>query len=362
MTRRIRLAEILLVPITLLVMLPLAEIAVRIFAPQTLPSQEQIRTYVLKGMYVPDAKAGFRPAPNFAGKIERDGVVTEFSLNSLGLRGAELGPKTRPRIAAFGDSFTWGWGCPQGKEWIHVLGQELERLGGPKVQTVNCGVNAYGTGSEAGLLEEIGAKVAPDVVLLGFFANDYTDNLLADLLGAPAPYGVRDGYLFDSFTQQYFRESWLARESHLYRLFSSAWETFRVRYLHGMPSARPLKQFTPAEFQRGLDLSEKQILRMKQIADGLGARFAVVWLPADVYALARTRPEDIPLQTELQRRVAAAGIPSIDLLPVVTAEQRIAGLYLPRDGHFTERGNHVAGRALARWVMDSPDLLGALRK
>jgi lysophospholipase L1-like esterase len=362
MSGRTRLAEILIVPLALLVAIPLAEIAVRIVAPQSLPSQEQIRTYVLKGMYVADEKAGFRPAPNFAGKIERDGLVTEFSLNSLGLRGAELGPKTRPRIAAFGDSFTWGWGCPQGEEWIHVLGHEVERLGGPAVETVNCGVNAYGTGAAAGLLEEIGAKVAPDVVLLGFFANDYTDNLLADLLGTPAAYGVRDGYLFDSFSQQYFRESWLARESHLFRLLSSAWETFRVRYLHGIPSARPLKQFTPEEFQRGLDLSEKQILRMKGIANGLGARFAVVWLPADVYALAGTRPEDIPLQTELQRRIAAAGIPSIDLLPVVTAEPRIGGLYLPSDGHFTERGNHVAGRAIARWVMDNPDLLGALRR
>src|SRR5262249_33692299 len=163
----------------------------------------------------------------------------------------------------------------------------------------------------------------------------YTDNLLADLLGTPAAYTVRDGYLFDSFTQQYFHESWLARESHLYRLLSSATETFRVRYLHGVPSARAVKQFTPEEFRRGRELSEKAILHMKQVAESLGARLAIVWLPADVYALSHTRPEDITLQVELQQRVAAAGIPSIDLLPVVTAEDRIGGLYIPNDGHFT---------------------------
>jgi hypothetical protein len=175
----------------LLVSLPLAELVVRVVAPQKLPSQEQIRGYVLNDMYVADEKAGFRPAPRFSGRIERAGVVTEFSTNSLGLRGGELGPKKGPRIAAFGDSFTWGWGCPQGQEWIHVAGREIEKLGGPPVETVNCGVNGYGTGTAVGLLEEIGPEIHPDVVLLGF-SNDYTDNF-ADMLGTPGIYTVREG-------------------------------------------------------------------------------------------------------------------------------------------------------------------------
>jgi hypothetical protein len=354
---RSRAAEGAAVLVAIVVALGLAEIAVRVVAPQRLPSQEQIRGFVLKNMFVADAAAGYRPAPRFSGRIERAGQVTEFSTNSLGLRGGELGAKTRPRVAAFGDSFTWGWGCPQGEEWVNVAGREIAALGGPAVETVNCGVNGYGTAAEATLLQEIGAKVAPDVVLLGFFSNDYTDNLLADMTGGLGVYTVQDGFLFDRFSHEYFRESFLARESQLYRLATSAWESFRVKQLHGVPSARPVKQFTEAEFRRGMELSEKHILRMRQVADSLGARFAVVWLPTDVYAFSHTRPEDIPLQWELQRRVAAAGIPSIDLLPVVTAEDRIAGLYLPNDGHFTERGNHVAGRAIGRWLWDS-GLLG----
>jgi hypothetical protein len=100
-----------------------------------------------------------------------------------------------------------------------------------------------------------------------------------------------------------------------------------------------------------MKLSEKHILRIRELCDAIGARLGVVWLPADVYALTRT-PPDVPIQRELQARIAEAGIPSIDLLPIVRREPGVAGLYIPRDGHFSVRGNRVAGRAIARWILD----------
>jgi lysophospholipase L1-like esterase len=339
----------LLVLGTTILLVPFAEIVVRLVRPQTLPSQEFLRGFVLKDMYVPDDRAGYRLAPGFSGRIERNGVVTEFATSSLGLRAAELGPKDGTRILALGDSFTWGWGVPQGEEWISVTGRKLnEALGRDAVETVNGGVNGYGTENALALLERIGPEVSPDLVLLGFFANDYTDNFF----GAKGIYTVRDGYLFDHFSHAYFEENFLARESHLYRLLHAAWETFRVNHLGGLPGARALRQFSAAEFEEGRVRSEELILRMREECARLGARFAVVWLPADVYALRGTRPEDILLRVELQERVAAAGIPSLDLLSVVAREPRIGGLYLPNDGHFSSRGNAVAGRAVAKWIRE----------
>ena len=348
------LANFAVVLVTLLLLVPVAEIVVRIAAPQTLPSQDFIRGFVLKDMYVNDAAAGYRLAPDFSGRIERNAIVTEFSTNSLGLRGEDLGEKTSPRVVAFGDSYTWGWGVGPGEEWIHVVGTELARDGGPRVETVNAGVNGYGTENALELLRSIGPELEPDLVLLGFFANDYTDNLL----GAKGVYEVRDGYLFDHFTHDYFQESFLASHSHLFRLLSTAWETARVKYLGGVPSARAVRQFTPADFEKGRDLSERYIRAMDEVSRELGARFAVVWLPADVYTLGRRRPEDVPLRYELQQRIEAAGIPSVDLLPMVTQEHSPAGLYLPNDGHFSVRGNRVAGRAVARWIREEGLLPG----
>jgi lysophospholipase L1-like esterase len=349
--KRFRIADALLVVVTLLLLVPLAEVVVRIAAPQTLPSQEFIRGFVLRDMYVADEKAGFRVAPNFQGRIDRGGVVTEFSTNSLGLRGPELAPKApgERRILALGDSFTWGWGVPQGEEWVAIMERTIdERLGRDAVVAVNGGVNAYGTENELALLERIGRDVAPDLVLVGFFANDFTDNLF----GATGVYTVKDGYLYDHFTQDYFREHWLARESHLYRLIVRGVQAARTKWFGALPSTRPIKQFTEAEFEEGMRLSERHLLRMRDLCTELGARFAVVWLPADVYALPR-HPPDIPLQRELESRIAAAGIPSIDLMPVVRGEPNVTGLYIKNDGHFTVRGNRVAGRAVAKWILDS---------
>jgi lysophospholipase L1-like esterase len=346
---RRRASEALLVLGALAVSLPLAEIVLRVLAPQRLPSQELVRGFVLKGMYLPDAPAGYRPTPGFSGKIERDGYVTQFATNSLGLRGGEVGPKTRPRLLALGDSITWGWAVPQGEEWVHWAGREIARLGGPEVESLNGGVNGYGTQNEAARLEQLGSVLSPDLVLVGFFDNDYADNFF----GVSGTYTVRDGYLFDIVSHEWLREHWLARESHLWRLWTSAWEACRVRYLGAAPSARPARRLSGQELWRGMELSEKHLRRMAETARSLDARLGVVWLPLHTYTLAGFRPEDLPLQRELQRRVAAAGIPSLDLLPVMTAEPQREDLYLPRDGHFSVRGHQVVGRAVARWVLEA---------
>ncbi|NNE43389.1 MAG: SGNH/GDSL hydrolase family protein [Gemmatimonadetes bacterium] len=338
----------LLIPVVVLALLmPVAEIIVRIVKPQQLPSQEFLRQHVVKDMYVEDADAGYRLAPNFTGRIERSGIVTDFTTNSLGMRGDEPGPKNCLRVLGLGDSYTFGWGVQAGEEWIHVVGTELNRRHGDgTVQSLNGGVNGYGTVGALHALRRLGPELQPDVVLVGFFANDFTDNLLG-----PEIFEVRDGYLFDRFSADYFEESFLARESHLFRLGSRAWETARVKYFGGVPTTRAVKNFSEEDFQKGSDLSEQYFREMQAVCDEIGAKFGVVWLPADVYALSGSQPEDIPVRHALQERVAEAGIASVDLLPVALREGRRSGLYLlPADGHLSARGNRVMGRAVARWV------------
>ena len=82
------------------------------------------------------------------------------------------------------------------------------------------------------------------------------------------------GYLFDQFSHDVLEENVLARESHLYRLATTAWETFRVKYLGGVPTNRPMKNFTPEEFQEGMELSAQWIRALDVECRGLGARLA----------------------------------------------------------------------------------------
>ena len=51
-------------------------------------------------------------------------------------------------------------------------------------------------------------------------------------------------------------------------------------------------------------------------------------------------------------RIASRGIPSIDLLPVVTREPDPAALYIAGDGHFSVLGHRVAGRAVSLWITE----------
>jgi lysophospholipase L1-like esterase len=330
----------------LILMLPLAEVFVRLVAPQALPSQEMLHSFVLRDMYVPDAEAGYRLAPEFHGRIERHGHVTEFSTNALGLRDDELPPKTTPRLLALGDSFTFGWGVPQGQEWVHQAGRALRELGLGPLRTVNGGVNGYGTLGALALLRRVGPEVKPDLVLLGFFANDFTDNLL----DPRSAYTVQDGYLFDLAAHERFQESFWMRESHLVRLLAAARETFRVRLLGGVPANQTVHHYSPAEWRRGRERSARLILALDAACRKLGARFGVVWLPAEPFARNGRRPEEIALRWNLQQTVAAAGIPSLDLLPAVTVADQLDRTYLRDDGHFSVWGHELAGREIARWV------------
>ena len=82
--------------------------------------------------------------------------------------------------------------------------------------------------------------------------------------GARNTYTVRNGYLFDEFSHRHLQESFLARESHLYRMLQVAWETVRVRYLHGVPNQNPVRNFSADDFDRGAELSEKWILELEK--------------------------------------------------------------------------------------------------
>jgi lysophospholipase L1-like esterase len=328
-----------------------AEIIIRVVRPQVLPSQEVVRTFVLRGMFLQDNEAGYVPAPNFHGTMDRDGVVTEVSTNSLGLRASELGPKAPrcTRIAVFGDSFTFGWGVPQGQEWVSVIERRINHEIGPgSVEVVNCGVIGYGTESEAILLERLAAQLQPDIVLLGFFANDYMDNFL----GARGFYTVREGYLFDQWTHEYFHERFLVRKSHLARLCSTAWGSARERWFKAAPVMRSGQRLSDRDYAEGARRSVELIRRMRDCSAKCSARFGVIWLPPDDYALP-SQPPMVPEQDWLHEQIAGSGIPSLDLLPIVRAQQDRTTFYYENDGHFTVRGNRFAGAAVARWTIDT---------
>jgi hypothetical protein len=77
------------------------------------------------------------------------------------------------RIIGLGDSFMFGHAVPDGKEYLTFLENRLN-MEQPhmKWEAVNTAVSGYNTVMELATLKEKGLKYKPDIVILGYVAND----------------------------------------------------------------------------------------------------------------------------------------------------------------------------------------------
>lgn len=99
---------------------------------------------------------------------------TDVAINSGGFRDREFEPGRNAgvlRIVALGDSITFGNGLALADTWP----KQLERLlvdGGRRSEVLNLGVGGYDTLQEAVLLDRLGLRYEPDVVVVCFCVND----------------------------------------------------------------------------------------------------------------------------------------------------------------------------------------------
>jgi GDSL-like lipase/acylhydrolase family protein len=107
-----------------------------------------------------------------------------FRINSKGLRADRDYPYEKPpgvqRIVCLGDSFTCGYEVDVEDCFTRVVERELT-AGGFKVEVLNAGVSGFGTAEELLYLERELIKYSPDVVLISFYGNDFSDNVRSDL-------------------------------------------------------------------------------------------------------------------------------------------------------------------------------------
>lgn len=129
------------------------------------------------GLFISDARRGQRLAAGYDGWFA--GVPVR--INSLGFRDPREYSLQKPpgtfRIVVIGDSVTFGHGALFETTYPYLLEQRL-RQWRPDVrwEVWNLGVPGYNTRQELIYLKEIGRQFAPDLVVVGFYPNDYTAN------------------------------------------------------------------------------------------------------------------------------------------------------------------------------------------
>ena len=170
------LARLLLLGLTSVVMLAVLEVVIRRFFPVPPtwhdPQITHLESPLLGWVLPPGAQAYTIDAP--------------VSVNRLGYRDDDFPIEKPPgeyRVLALGDSFTFALGVAFDDLWSQQLERALrERAGGRRsVQVVNAGVAGYNTRQELILLESEGWRLAPDLVVVGFYWNDLVGN------GEPLP-------------------------------------------------------------------------------------------------------------------------------------------------------------------------------
>lgn len=108
----------------------------------------------------------------------RDGVW-QFHINSQGFRADRDYSYGKLegifRLLIVGDSHTQGMEVGQQETFSHLL--DGRSCKGQTLETINAGISGSGTSEQKVFYDAEGSKYSPDAVIVGFFANDFDDNL-----------------------------------------------------------------------------------------------------------------------------------------------------------------------------------------
>jgi hypothetical protein len=130
--------------------------------------------------YSPNTHYTIQHGPQFDN--HRVDVIT----NSLGHRGPELGAKQDKRVLFLGDSITASDYLDEEKTFVRVV-ESIARVKNKSWETINAGVGAIGIQEEFGILMDTGLQTNPDVVVLGFYLNDFERSPAVHLVHLPSP-------------------------------------------------------------------------------------------------------------------------------------------------------------------------------
>jgi hypothetical protein len=195
--------------LSLVLTLGVCEIVTRQFVPQTTgikatvesraPSQAPTREIQQDDgsiVHVIDwsGKKGIRLHPNTRALIHNHTLSkldVQINVNSLGLRGPDIGPKQEGevRILAFGDSITFGDYMDE-SETIPVLVQKRLEASGKKAVVLNAALPGANASDQFHHYLELAEAVKPDLVLVGAYLNDAQESKRFYLQALRFPFNI----------------------------------------------------------------------------------------------------------------------------------------------------------------------------
>lgn len=284
------------------------------------------RHYILSGM-------------NRTGEFE-----LEAQVNSQGFLDTEWDapkPPGRRRILMLGDSFTGGTGRKNARFYVNEVERILrEQWGADRIELINFGVGGYFTKVESQLLQLRGWQMEPDAVVLNVTITDIIDTYR----GVEAIRLSRTGLLRARHEEALGPLGTACFiHSHALRLFLKETVLNRQAFIMGDDLGEAYKPGGKHEPQWLEVLQE--IERIHLMCQGRGIPFFLVYIPQP--------PAWEPGMDFPDRRLAAfaadKGFPYFSVLePIRLLAHSGAMVSYPKDGHYTDAGEEVLSREVAR--------------
>jgi hypothetical protein len=297
-----------------------------------------------------DAQSGVRPIPHGRGFVRCSEYAIAIRINGAGLREDREYPLARAaghgRILCLGDSFTFGLGVTTDA----TFAKRLERRLGGADEVLNAGIVGTGTAEQLAWYAAYGRNWRPDLVVLAFCVNDWTDNTKSGLFTLAPDSTLVQHPAIESRTLRWLRllrrvpgyDGWFSR-SHFVNRFRH-W--YAVRH-HGRLEAEAAGgQATDEVWRTERALAEALLQRLREVCAADGTDLLVMPVPA------------LPGSGEAERRIeellaflAREGFARLDLRDAFArAAAEGDTLHFPIDGHWTEAGHRVVASELERWL------------
>jgi lysophospholipase L1-like esterase len=288
-----------------------------------------------------------------------------YQISAFGLRDREYQldkPPDISRIAAIGDSFTFGMGVNLEDAYPKQL-ERILRAQGMQAEVMNFGVIAHSMWQHNAMLKTRVLQYQPDLIVLGLFTGD--------LHASVPPYTTSPDYRGKNPFEKEGVKGLLSRSAlrnflkHANALFEYKYRYRRESYMRSIPDRKKTFIETNNMMYKIMSGSLEEE-KLRQIHKAL-KDFVALAKNADAEVLIVYIPDSVQLnepRLQMSNRFVAnicreTGVAFVDATLALEAEGHVQDLYLfPFDAHNNPRGHELIAQAAARRILSVGLLAG----
>ncbi len=310
---------------------------------------------------IPDRELGYKLKPDSEHRLRWLSYDYTVKSNKLGFPGPLYPEKTEPetiRILVTGDAFESAEGVDTHDAWPILLeGKYTESL--KKTQVLNFSITGWGPQHYKRAVEKYAPKYNPDLILVGFFINEFFDVTITD-----QRFNESIGFHRADQNGIYSVLKMVHTQAALKRLFKDWFPSF----IRGNPtnSGRHLANLAlferknAQELKKNSEMVKNYIKSILNTAQNIGSRLMIVLVPSSVQVCdpddlayltrgvdpASSEDYDLDQPQRLAKEIfKELNIEYFDLRPALSDAEGCP--YQSRNMHWTEYGHQIVANAVA---------------